>query len=173
MRTYPPNTRALTPYSVSPRRNDQSRGPNPTKNSSTLIPNALAVRKWPDSWTMMTRSTTRTNNPMPTHSDIRRTPPPRTGDGHELQRLDDLGSSGPRPPIGPGQRHLGDDGGRSVLVEGDRHHLGDLHQPDLPFQEGHHRDLVGRIEGGGIGAPQTPCPVGQADRGERLSIQFL
>ena len=26
------------------------RGPNPTKNSSTLIPNALAVTKCPASW---------------------------------------------------------------------------------------------------------------------------
>ena len=40
------------PYSVSPRRKDQSRGPNPTKYSVTFIPPRLAARKWPSSWTM-------------------------------------------------------------------------------------------------------------------------
>jgi len=43
--TYPPAGMALIPYSVSPRRNDQMRGPKPTKNSSTLIPNHLAMPK--------------------------------------------------------------------------------------------------------------------------------
>jgi hypothetical protein len=45
---------ALIPYSVSPRRNDQRRGPKPTKNSSTLIPNHLATPKWAASWMTIT-----------------------------------------------------------------------------------------------------------------------
>ncbi len=49
MRTYPPAGIAFTPYSVSPRLIDQMRGPNPTKNSLTLIPSALAAKKWPAS----------------------------------------------------------------------------------------------------------------------------
>jgi hypothetical protein len=40
---------ALTPYSVSPRRTDHSRGPKPTKYSVTFIPAHLAVTKWPNS----------------------------------------------------------------------------------------------------------------------------
>ena len=35
---------ALTPYSVSPRRNDQMRGPKPRKNSVTFMPARLAAR---------------------------------------------------------------------------------------------------------------------------------
>src|SRR4029453_18277295 len=41
----PPRGRALTPYWVSPRRNDQTVGPKPRKKRSTFIPNSLAVVK--------------------------------------------------------------------------------------------------------------------------------
>ena len=41
---------ALIPYSVSPRRIDQSRGPKPTKYSVTFMPPRLAARRWPSSW---------------------------------------------------------------------------------------------------------------------------
>jgi hypothetical protein len=43
--TKPPAGMALTPYSVSPLRRDQTVWPNPTKNWVTFIPNFLAVRK--------------------------------------------------------------------------------------------------------------------------------
>src|SRR5580704_16249394 len=59
---------ALTPYSVSPRRIDHSRGPKPTKNSVTFIRLHLAVAKCPASWpiTMMTTATiTRKRSPRP------------------------------------------------------------------------------------------------------------
>ena len=52
--TYPPSGSAFTPYSVSPRRNDQIRGPKPTKNSSTLIRKIFAIVKWPASCTTTT-----------------------------------------------------------------------------------------------------------------------
>src|SRR5207249_8374963 len=41
--TKPPSGIALSPYSVSPRRNDHRVGPNPAKYRVTFIPNALAV----------------------------------------------------------------------------------------------------------------------------------
>ena len=44
MRTYAPAGMPLTPYSVSPLRNDQSRGPKPMKNSVTFMPVQRAVR---------------------------------------------------------------------------------------------------------------------------------
>ena len=43
--TKPPAGMALTPYSVSPFRRDQSVWPNPTKNWVTFMPNFLAVKK--------------------------------------------------------------------------------------------------------------------------------
>ena len=43
--TKPPAGIALTPYSVSPFRVDQSVWPNPTKNWVTFMPNFLAVTK--------------------------------------------------------------------------------------------------------------------------------
>jgi hypothetical protein len=43
---------AFTPYSVSPRRNDHSRGPKPRKYSVTFMWLHLAVAKWPSSWIM-------------------------------------------------------------------------------------------------------------------------
>jgi len=43
--TNPPSGRALTPYSVSPRRNDQMVEPKPTKNWVACMRNALAVTK--------------------------------------------------------------------------------------------------------------------------------
>ncbi len=42
--TYPPSGSAFTPYSMPLRVNDQILGPNPTKYSSTLKPNARATR---------------------------------------------------------------------------------------------------------------------------------
>ena len=41
---------ALRPYSTSPRRKLQMRGPKPRKNSVTFMPARRAVRKWPSSW---------------------------------------------------------------------------------------------------------------------------
>jgi hypothetical protein len=45
----PPTGMALSPYSVSPRRNDQMRGPMPMKYLRTFMPNAFAVSRWPAS----------------------------------------------------------------------------------------------------------------------------
>src|SRR6202035_5810414 len=41
------------PYSVSPRRIDQSLGPKPTKYSVAFMPDHFAVKKWPSSWSIM------------------------------------------------------------------------------------------------------------------------
>ena len=53
MRQYPPRITALTPYSVSPRLNDHKRGPKPTKNSVTFMPERFAAKKCADSCSMM------------------------------------------------------------------------------------------------------------------------
>ena len=41
--TYAPAGMALSPYSTSPRRNDQMRGPNPIMNSVTFMPARRAI----------------------------------------------------------------------------------------------------------------------------------
>jgi len=41
---------ALMPYSVSPRRRENTVGPKPTMNCGTRMPNLRAQVKWPNSW---------------------------------------------------------------------------------------------------------------------------
>src|ERR687892_478018 len=117
---------ALKPYSVSPRRNDHSRGPNPTKNSSTLIPNHLAVTKWPASCARIIRNTPKTNRRMPIQ-------PGMLGD--------QLGGPATSPAVGPLQRHHRDHGGGLVLVQGHGHDLGDAGQRHPPVEERHDGNL--------------------------------
>src|SRR3954466_3199483 len=38
------------PYSVSPRRRENTVGPKPTMNCGTRMPNLRAQKKWPNSW---------------------------------------------------------------------------------------------------------------------------
>ena len=63
--TKPPAGIALTPYSVSPFRRDQSVGPKPTKNWVAFMPNFLAVTKWPASCSMIETSSATTKMSMP------------------------------------------------------------------------------------------------------------
>ncbi len=51
--TYPPRGTAERRYSVSPRRNPASLGPNPNENLVTPTPSFRATMKWPNSWTKM------------------------------------------------------------------------------------------------------------------------
>ena len=53
------------PTSVSPRIRDHSLGPKPTKNSVTLIPNALATAKCAASWITITRISAKKKAPIP------------------------------------------------------------------------------------------------------------
>ncbi len=53
------------PYSVSPRRNDQTVGPKPRKKRSTFIPKSLAVAKCPPSCRKMASMRARTKSVMP------------------------------------------------------------------------------------------------------------
>src|SRR6266498_4642613 len=168
IRTYPPAGMALNPYSVSPRRKDHSRGPNPTKNSSTLIPNSLAEKKWPASWTITTTMRTTMKRVTPRVVDTGDDPFPEA-----LQRLDDLGGSGPGPPVCPVQGDLGDDRSSVVLVEDRGHHFGDLDQPVLPFEECHDGNFVRRIQRGGVGQAQPSRPIGQIHRWKRVAVQLL
>src|SRR5512133_1057928 len=84
---------AFTPYSVSPRRVDHKRGPNPTKNSVTLILNAFATAKCAASWTRMTRNSARKNEITPIAPITRRGVGGSTG-------FDDLGRAMPGPRVG-------------------------------------------------------------------------
>src|SRR6266516_7595732 len=108
---------ALMPYSVSPRRNDHSRGPNPMKNSSTLIRNSLAMPKWAASWTRITTRRATTKTTMPTDPDISGPRPARSAlRGH-------LGRALAGPRVGPLQVDHGDHGGGLVLLYHRRGHL--------------------------------------------------
>ena len=64
--TKPPAGKALTPYSVSPRRNDQIVGPKPAKYCVAFMPKRLAVSRCPASCrqtdTKMPRAKIRTPN---------------------------------------------------------------------------------------------------------------
>jgi hypothetical protein len=53
---------ALRPYSTSPRRKLQMRGPNPRKNSVTFMPARRAITKWPSSCKKMMETRARTVN---------------------------------------------------------------------------------------------------------------
>src|SRR3954467_3980797 len=65
MRMYPPSGTALMPYSVSPRRRDQTVGPKPTMNWGTRMPNFRAQKKWPNSWKPMENSRPRAKATIP------------------------------------------------------------------------------------------------------------
>jgi hypothetical protein len=60
-----------------------------------------------------------------------------------------------------------------MLVEDGRRHLGDLDQPDLPFQERHDRHLVRRVQGCGIGQAQAARSIGQLNGRKGISIELL
>ena len=60
-----------------------------------------------------------------------------------------------------------------MLVEDRGHDLRDLHQPDLPFEERHHRHFVGCIEHGWIRRSQSSRPVREVDRREGLPVELL
>ncbi len=63
MRTKPPAGIARIAYSVSPTVREYSLGPNPMENSSTLMPESLPTAKCPNSWTVITETSTRMNAP--------------------------------------------------------------------------------------------------------------
>src|SRR5436190_24176699 len=151
----------FTPYSVSPRRNDHSFGPNPMKNSSTLILNSLATPKWAASWTRITTRMATTKTTMPTVPDI-------SGPRSELRG--DLGGALAGPGVRPVQAHHRDHGGWLVLLHDHRRHLAHPGQGDLPVQERHHRDLVRSVHHGREGAAQAPHAVGQGQGREGLPV---
>src|SRR2546422_10573361 len=123
MRTYPPNGSAFTPYSVSPRIVDHRRGPNPTKNSSTLIPNHFAAPKCAASWIrIVTRMATK-NRKMPNPDDT------SEGAGEEADRL------APGPLIGPLQAHCRHHRRRLVRFEHGLDHLDDTWEGDATAEE--------------------------------------
>src|SRR6266540_769687 len=172
MRTYPPRGKALTPYSVSPRRNAHRRGPNPTKNSSTLILNAFATAKCAASWMRITRRMATTNTTIPTVPDISGS----SEDGSRREKLprgEQLGGPAAGPGVGPLQAHHRHDRRGLVLVDDRRDHLADPGEGDPAVEEHHDRDLVGRVHGGRVRRAQPAHAVGEVERREGLAVDRL
>src|SRR2546425_5829376 len=147
------------------------------KNSSTLIPKAFAVKKWPDSWIITTAKMATTKMTIPTHSAIRTI---QLGAGRavrpgarDLQGLDDLGRSSACPTVRALQRDLGDHARALVFVQHGAHDLWDVDESDLPFEEGHDGHLVRRVQHRRVGQAEAPGPVGEVDGRERRAIERL
>src|SRR6266566_2817538 len=90
-----------------------------------------------------------------------------------LPFLDDLDRALAGPMVRAFDVHDRDDRGGVVLVDHRLHDLDDPRQRDLPFQEGHDRDLVRSVHDGGEGQPEPADPVGEVHRGERLAVARL
>src|SRR5438132_6398620 len=161
IRTYPPSGSAFTPYSVSPRRTDHTRGPKPTKNSSTLIPKSLAKPKCALSWMRIVTRMATTNRTTPSELDT---------SGLAAEDADGLA---PGPLVGALQAHRGDHGRRLVRVQHGLHHLDDPSERDAPLQERRHRDLVRRVHHRRVGRPHATHAVGDVERREGLAVDRL
>src|SRR5215475_10117799 len=92
--TNPPAGMAFSPYSVSPRRNENSVGPNPMKYCVAFIPNALAVSRWPNSCSAIDRPMPTANSTTPRVKVIRSL----------LAGHDQAGTVARRAFVGPDQR---------------------------------------------------------------------
>src|SRR5207253_3448323 len=135
---------------------DHRRGPNPTKNSSTLILNSLAKPKCADSWMRIVRRIATTNRMIPRELDTSEPSLLVTG-----EQADGLPA---RPLVRTLQAHRRHHRRRLVRVE---HRLHDLHDPgegDAALQERGHPYLVRRVHHGGIRRPDPPHPVRHLER---------
>src|SRR5918992_5049330 len=166
--TNPPSGRALMPYSVSPRWNDHSVGPNPTKNLVALKSNALATRKWPASWTMTTIRMAVTKYQIP------------IGLASSLHaRLQCAMARKPvvrlrtRPAVDLQHRVEVDGGHGLVRVEHivDEHR--DLGEPQAAAKKGADRHLVGGVHGRGEAAASASRIVGEGHAGKAVGIDGL
>src|SRR5581483_542791 len=154
----PPTSSALTPYSVSPRRKDHNVGPKPTKNRVTFMPNFLAVRKCPNSCTMIEKHRTSRKITQPSR-------PTLSPSSSDVQL--------PRPPTGPviDGEHLGDRRHRRtrtvMLRDYPCHGVNNPREADPSRQEVGHTCLIrGVVYGRGGPAGRSGEPR-QRHRGER------
>ena len=178
--TKPPTGKALTPYSVSPFRRDQSVWPNPTKNWVAFMPNFLAVDE-------VARLVQHDREKQRHDEDEDADAGSSSGGisppvGHIHRILDAAGLLAgqfmgpvPRPPVSG--KHVCQLGGVPRAAVMFRDYLGD--DVDDPGegkparQERIDADLVGRVVGGRRGAPGRPRLAGDADGGEGLLVQRL
>src|SRR5690606_16422014 len=141
--TYPATGSALRPYSVSPRRNDQIRGPTPTKYSGAFILNRLAKYRCPASCSEIEASRAMMKRTMPSHpstakSDIYGLPLARS-DSRDLSRLL------PRPAVGREHRLDGQlPAVRLVGLDDPLNRVDDTQEREPVVEEGGHAFLVRR-----------------------------
>src|SRR5262249_37308573 len=177
--TKPPAGIALTPYSVSPLLRDQIVRPNPTKNWVAFIPNSLAVAKWPASCSMIDASRATTKMATPSRKLIRRSLPsslPCSQRGAcAAPRRRQVPSPGPAPrgaraphPARPPPSPRGGAGPDAPLPRGPPAR----EEGSPPRHEGIPAPLVGGVVGGRGGPARLPRPPRDADRGERVLVQW-
>src|SRR5918994_6166490 len=154
---------ALMPYSVSPRRRENTVGPKPTMNCGTRMPNFRAHKKWPYSWKAIERSRPAAKATIP-----------RTVSSNPLSS-----ASGDHPPgVLPGpplrrQDVLDAGGGAEVrrVIEGTRDEVHDAPEQQPTRQEGRDRLLVGRVVDRRRHAARLTGGPGQRHGGERPGVQ--
>src|SRR3954463_15988808 len=150
------------PYSVSPRRRDQTVGPKPTMNWGTRMPNLRAQKKWPNSW-----------KPMEKSRPIAKATIPRT-----VSRADRSASGDDDAGVLPGPllrgEHVLHARGCAELrrgIESTRDDLHDRWERELPGQESCDGLLVRRVEHRRDDAAGFPRAAGQPHRRERLVVE--
>src|SRR3954452_3937881 len=125
------------PYSVSPRRRENTVGPKPTMNCGTRMPNLRAHKKCPNSW-----------KPIENSRPIAKATIPRT-----VSRVPLSSASGDDPPgVLPGpllrRQDVFDAGGDAEVrrpVEGTRDEVDDAAERQATRHERGHRLLVGGV----------------------------
>src|SRR3954452_19435936 len=151
------------PYSVSPRRRENTVGPKPTMNCGTRMPNLRAHKKCPNSW-----------KPIENSRPIAKAAIPRT-----VSRIPLSSASGDDAPgVLPGpllrRQHVLDAGGDAEVrrvVEGTRDEVDDAPEGQPTRHEGGDGLLVGRV------VQRRDDPAGltrearQPDRGKRHLVQ--
>src|SRR5689334_18682147 len=156
----------MTPYSVSPRRRDQTVRPKPTKYCVTLTSKSLPGIRCPSSCRPMEAATPTTNRSTPRrYISASMRGPSRCGGPSRLLA---------RP--GVGCEHVVDGEVcqvRGYVVRGEHALDGghDVGEPHLTVEEGLHADLVGGVVDGRGGAAAGAGLAGQPHRRERLVVE--
>src|SRR5215212_1312411 len=154
---------ALRPYSVSPRRRENTVGPKPTMNCGTRMPNLRAQRKCPYSW-----------KPIENSRPIAKAAIPRTVSRIPLSSASGDDAPGVLPgPLLRRQDVLDAGGGAEVrrVVEGTRDEVDDAPERQPTRHERGDRLLVGRVVQRGDDATGRPCQAGEPDGRERDLVQ--
>src|SRR5215217_9779234 len=154
---------ALRPYSVSPRRRENTVGPKPTMNCGTRMPNFRAQKKWPASWKPIEKSRPIAKATIPTM----------------LSRIPLSSASGDDAPgVLPGpllrRQDVLDAGGDTEVrrvVEGTRDQIDDAPERQPTRHEGRDGLLVGGVVQRRDDAAGLPREPGEPDGRERHLVQ--